>query len=276
MKVDYHIHSEFSHDSVYPMEQILQDAIASGVDEVCFTEHVDYGVKDDWDRGHPFVERDGYVMYNANYPVYLARLRELQAKYAGKITAKAGLEYGVQVQTIPQYEALYKKYPLDFILLSIHQVDNKEFWTQAYQREHTQREYNERYYQELLDVVRQFKHYSVLAHMDLIVRYDKQGRYPFEAVKDYVAEILKTVIADGKGIELNTSYHRYGLDETTPSADILRLYRDLGGELLTIGSDTHRPGQVGGYFAESCALLKAHGFRYFCTFDAMQPTLHPL
>ena len=132
------------------------------------------------------------------------------------------------------------------------------------------------YYQELLDVVRQFKHYSVLAHMDLIVRYDKQGRYPFEAVKDYVAEILKTVIADGKGIELNTSYHRYGLDDTTPSADILRLYHDLGGELLTIGSDTHRPGQVGGYFAESCALLKAHGFKYFCTYDAMQPTLHPL
>lgn len=276
MRVDYHIHSAFSHDSNYPMERILQDAIACGMDEICFTEHVDYGVKDDWDCGHPFVERNGYVMYNANYPVYLARLRELQAKYAGKITAKAGLEYGVQVQTIPQYEVLYKKYPLDFILLSIHQIENKEFWTQAYQHEHTQKEYNERYYQELLNVVRQFKHYSVLAHMDLIVRYDKQGRYPFEVVKPYVAEILKTVIADGKGIELNTSSHRYGLDDTTPSGDILRLYRDLGGELLTIGSDTHRSGQVGGYFDEACALLKGYGFRYFCTYDAMKPTMHRL
>ena len=276
MRVDYHIHSGFSHDSSYPMERVLQDAIACGMDEICFSEHVDYGVKDDWDCGHPFVERNGYVMYNANYPVYLARLRELQAKYAGKITVRAGLEYGVQVQTIPRYELLYKKYPLDFILLSIHQIENKEFWTQDYQREHTQREYNERYYQELLNVVRQFKHYSVLAHMDLIVRYDKQDRYPFEAVKPYVAEILKTVIADGRGIELNTSSHRYGLDDTTPSGDILRLYRDLGGEILTIGSDTHRPGQVGGYFDEACALLKGYGFRYFCTYDAMKPTMHRL
>lgn len=276
MRVDYHIHSEFSHDSVYPMEQIFQDSIACGINEICFTEHVDYGVKDDWDCGHPFVKRDGYVMYNANYPVYLARLRELQAKYAGKITAKAGLEYGVQIHTIPQYEALYHKYPLDFILLSIHQVEDKEFWIQSYQRTHTQKEYNERYYQELLDVVQQFKHYCVLAHMDLIVRYDRQGRYPFQTVKPYIAEILKTVIADGRGIELNTSSHRYRLDATTPSGDILRLYRDLGGEILTIGSDTHRPGQVGGYFDDACALLKSYGFRYFCTYDAMQPTMHRL
>lgn len=276
MLADYHIHSEFSLDSNYPMEQILQDAAALGLDEICFTDHVDYGVKDDWDCGHPFAEQDGYQMYNVNYPAYLARFRELQAQYAGRICAKIGMEYGVQQHTIPQFEALYQKYPLDFILLSIHQIDDTEFWTQEFQRTRTQKEYNERYYEELLRVMQQFDHYSVLAHMDLIARYDRQGPYPFAAIRPFVAEILKTAIAHGKGIEFNTSYHRYGLRDTTPAADILRLYRELGGELLTLGSDCHHPGQIGAHFAEAKELLRAHGFHYFCTYDAMQPTMHRL
>ncbi|MGI5990388.1 MAG: histidinol-phosphatase HisJ family protein [Lachnospiraceae bacterium] len=276
MRVDYHIHSEFSHDSTYPAEQILQDAIEAGLDEVCITDHVDYGVKDDWDCGHPFVIRGGYQMYNVNYPVYMKRLRQLQQKYAGRIALRIGMEYGVQTHTIPQYEALYDKYPLDFILLSIHQVDNLEFWTQDFQRGRTQKEYNERYYDELLQVVRRFKHYSVLAHLDLIVRYDRQGVYPFRLIEPVIREILKTVIEDGKGIELNTSSHRYHLRDTTPSVPILKLYHKLGGDIITIGSDTHRPGQIGKYSDESRELLKSLGFRYFSTFEDMTPIMHPL
>ena len=109
----------------------------------------------------------------------------------------------------------FKKYPFDFIILSIHQVEDKEFWTGEFQEGRTQQEYNERYYEELLNVVKSYKNYSVLGHPDLIVRYDEQGVYPFEKVKPIITEIIKTVIADGKGIEFNTSYHRYGLKNTT-------------------------------------------------------------
>ena len=70
--------------------------------------------------------------------------------------------------------------------------------------------------------------------MDLITRYDEQGIYPFEKVRSLITEILKTVIADGKGIEVNTSSHRYGLSDMTPSRDILKLYKELGGTILTI------------------------------------------
>lgn len=85
-----------------------------------------------------------------------------------------------------------------------------------FQQGRTQQEYNERYYEEMLRVVQTYKHYSVLGHMNLIKRYDKAGVYPFERVKPIIAEILKIVIADGKGIEVNTSFHRYGLSESMP------------------------------------------------------------
>ena len=113
----------------------------------------------------------------------------------------------MQTHTISEYEKLFASYPFDFIILSIHQVGDEEFWTNEYQSTRTQQEYNEGYYKELLSVVQNYHNYSVLGHMDLIVRYDEQGPYSFEKVKPIITEILKTVIADGKGIEVNTSNH---------------------------------------------------------------------
>ena len=241
MLADYNVHSEFSDDSVYPMEQVVKDAIAMGLYEICFTDHVDYGIKDDWDCGHPIKYRGKETLANVDYPRYDAKIKELQYLYDEEITIKMGMEFGMQTHTIEQYKALFRKYPFDFIILSVHQVEDQEFWTQDFQQGRSQKEYNERYYEEMLDLVRTYEDYSVLGHMDLITRYDKKGIYPFGKRKPLIEEILKTVIEHGKGIEFNTSYHRYGLKDTTPSMDILKLYRRLGGEIITMGSDSHKP-----------------------------------
>ena len=127
-------------------------------------------------------------------------IEKLREKYKDKIAVKAGMEFGVQTHTIPEYEKLFRSYPFDFIILSIHQAGDQEFWTNEYQSGRTQQEYNEGYYKELLSVVQNYHNYSVLGHMDLIVRYDSYGVYPFEKLKPLLTEILKTVIADGKGI----------------------------------------------------------------------------
>lgn len=98
-----------------------------------------------------------------------------------------------------------------------------------------------------------------------------------EKSEGIISEILKTVISDGKGIEFNTSYHRYGLKDTTPSTNILRLYRELGGEIITIGSDSHRPEHLGISDIETAkSILKGLGFQYFCTYEKMQPIFHRL
>jgi len=210
------------------------------------------------------------------YPRYAAEIQALREKYRGQIAIRMGLEFGMQVHTIPEYERLFHAYPFDFILLSVHQVENREFWTQDFQRGRTQAEYNLRYYEEILELTRRYHHYSVLGHLDLISRYDRAGAFPFEKIRPIVAEILKTAIADGKGIEVNTSSHRYGLSDLTPSADILRLYRALGGRIITIGSDSHKPEHLGACIRETMAALRDLGYDTFYTFDRMNPIPHPL
>lgn len=276
MLADYHVHTEYSDDSIYPMEDVILDAIEMGLDEICFTDHVDYGVKCDWDSGKTIEYRDGEPLANVYYPHYMEEIKEMQYLYGDRIALKTGLEFGMQVHTIPQFEQLFSKYKFDFIILSVHQVENKEFWTQDFQTGKTQQEYHERYYGEMLELVRRYKNYSVIGHMDLITRYDKAGGYPFEKIKPLVTDILKTVISDGKGIELNTSFHRYALSDTTPSAEILKLYYNLGGKVITIGSDSHRPEQLGAYMREGKKLLRSMGFQYFCTYDRMKPIFHKL
>lgn len=250
MFADYHVHTEFSDDSTYPMEQVVRDAIAMKMDEICFTDHVDYGIKDDWDSGKPIKYRGKEPFANVDYPAYAAKIRELQYLYELQINIKMGMEFGIQTHTIPQYEALFQKYPFDFIILSIHQAEDKEFWTQDFQKGKSQEEYNR--------------------------RYDENGSFPFEKVEPVISEILRIVIRNGKGIELNTSYHRYGLNDTTPSVNIWKRYRELGGDMITIGNDSHSPGQLGAYIKDAGQLLKTLGFRYFCTFNKMQPVYHKL
>ena len=283
MFADYHVHTSYSDDSEYPMEEVVKDAISLGLDEICFTDHVDYGVKRDWDDPRGMTYRRGgageperMALANVDYPRYATEIAALREKYKDQITLKMGIEFGIQTHTIPQYEKLFSVWPFDFIILSVHQVEDKEFWTQDFQRGRTQTEYNLRYYEEILALVQQYHHYSVLGHMDLISRYDKAGPFSFEKIRPIVKEILNTIISDGKGIEVNTSCHRYGLNDLTPSTDILRLYRDLGGRIITIGSDSHRKEHLGAYLTETISALKAIGYKEVYTFKQMCPIPHKL
>ena len=283
MLADYHVHTEFSNDSIYPMEEVVKDAILLGIKDICFTDHVDYGPYRDWDDPRGIQYRPGdegepeqVALTNVEYKKYFSMIENKREKYREKIAIKAGLEFGVQTHTIPEYEKLFRSYPFDFIILSIHQAGDQEFWTNEYQSGRTQQEYNEGYYKVLLSVVQMYHNYSVLGHMDLIVRYDSYGVYPFEKLKPLLTEILKTVIADGKGIEVNTSNHRYGLSDMTPSRDILKLYKELGGTIITIGSDSHKKEHLGAYIDWSKEELRKLGYTQFCTFEKMQPIFHEL
>ena len=126
----------------------------------------------------------------------------------------------------------------------------------------------------MYNTVKVFDGYSVLAHMDLMRRYDKCGEYPFEKSEEQIREILKFIIARGKGIEVNTSSFRYNLKDLCPATPIIKLYKELGGEIITIGSDSHRESQVGDHVKEVREILKSLGYKYFTTFDKMKPEFH--
>lgn len=300
MLADYHVHSEFSDDSWYPMADVCLDAIRHNIDEICFTDHVDYGIKPDVEQyqADPSAalmhkNPDGVLepALNVDYERYFPAIDAVREQFAqlgdgrhlGGLTVKAGLELGVQTQYFAEYQALMQRYAsrMDFALLSVHQVQNQEFWTGEFMEGRSQAQYNQAYYEELLNVVKGFKDYSVLAHLDLIKRYELElvgasNLYPFEKIRDIVAAILEQAIADGKGIELNTSSFRYGLPDLTPCTEILQLYRDVGGRIITIGSDSHKESNLGAYMSLAKKRLLALGYKQYCTFDAWEPVFHSL
>lgn len=186
---------------------------------------------------------DGIPLTNVDYERYFPAVETARDEFAGDLTVRVGLELGVQTHTAERYERLLERWgdKLDFAILSIHQVGDLEFWDGSFQEGRTQQEYNEAYYRELLAVVERFHGYSVLGHLDLIKRYDPAGIYPFERTRDIVAAILERAIADGKGIEVNTSSFRYGLPDLQPATEILELYRDLGGTIVTIAATRTSP-----------------------------------
>ncbi len=261
MLADYHMHTNYSNDSTYEIEELIHKAIKEGIDEICITEHSDYGTMGD---------------YVVNYEDYYRGYQTLKEKYKDQIVIKFGCEFGVQRETIELYNRDFSMYPFDFIILSNHQVGDKEFWTQEYQKGKTQEEYNRGYYEAIYDVITHFDSYSVLGHLDMIKRYDQQGTYPDSKVEDIITKILKHVIQHDKGIEVNTSSFRYELEDLTPSRDILRLYKKLGGKIITIGSDTHEESHVGCKIDFVLKELKNLGFEYYCTFDKMKPIYHKL
>lgn len=259
MRADYHIHTNFSVDSKLEMEEIILRSIEIGLDEICFTDHVDYDVK------NHLVDKQ-----EVDYPEFIKEYNRLSELYSDKISIKLGLEFGVQLHTMHRYVADMKKYDFDFILLSCHQIDNKELWLNHYQEDKTQVEYNRGYYEYLYQLVDQFDDFSVLGHLDVIKRYDQNGVLDDEFVIDIIERILKRVIEKGKGIEVNTSSYRYNLPDLTPSRRILKMYYDLGGRILTMGSDTHRIEQLKDHFEEIIVQLKDMGFSKLYRFDKMK------
>lgn len=262
MFADYHIHTNFSDDSEVAMEEVILQAIDLGMEEICFTDHVDY-----------FETCPSHVI---NYEDYFKEYQQLKIKYKDKIILKAGIEFGVQKHTIPSFDRDFAQYDFDFIILSNHQIDDKEFWTGDYQQNKTREEYNRQYYLAIKDVVENYHNYSVLGHLDMIKRYDQQGSMDDSHNEEIIKAILKTVIDMGKGIEVNTSSFRYQLPDTTPSRKILNWYYELGGRILTIGSDSHCIDHLGNHFTYIKEELRKIGFKEHCTYHQMKPLFHKL
>ena len=285
MLADYHIHCKYSDDSEEDLEKIIETAINKGIGEICFTDHVDYGIKLDKDvfekidenAKKDWIKKIGRIDLNVDYLNYFKEIEELREKYKDKITIRQGLEFGMQVHTIKDFQKLFDKYKekFDFVILSCHQVNDKEFWTNEFQKGKSIDEYNAEYYEEIYRVMNRYSDYSILGHLDHIQRYN-ETIYPFEKSREIIVKILKKVIEDNKGIEVNTSSFRYGLKELTPERDILKLYHELGGKIITIGSDAHKAENVGEHIPYIQEELKKIGFIDICTFDKMKPIFHKL
>lgn len=259
---DYHLHSHFSADCSVPMEKMVIGAIEKGLEEICFTEHIDYEYPDET------------ILFEFDLREYETTIDELQRKYADQIQLKRGIEIGVQPHLLKRYEQLIDAEKFDFVICSMHTTEKKSLHYGEIFTGRTIDEAYKTYYDELYGCIKNFKHFNVLGHVDLIKRYSKEPAS--SDFHDELTAIFDEIIPAGKGIELNTSGVRYGLSHGMPSDDVLKLYKQCGGEIITLGSDAHRPEDLSFQFKESLELLQSVGFKYIATFDKQQPSFHPI
>ena len=139
MIANYHMHTSYSDDSVFDMEDVVKTAISKGLDEICITDHIDCITG--------FAPHFPYNLYEQDF----LRCKE---KYSDKINLKLGMEFGMQHTTIPIFENIFARGNFDFILMSCHLIDDKWLFSQEFQSGKTQEEYNIQYYEEILKLIR--------------------------------------------------------------------------------------------------------------------------
>lgn len=260
MRADVHMHCVFSNDSETRPEDMVESAIAKGLSVICFTDHYD---KDNLDWGDEAI---------FDVESYFQKMIELQEEYRDQIDIRIGAEIGMQPYLAEYYQNFMAQHPFDFVIGSVHSVLEHDVALDFFQK-HSDPEGYKIYFEEMLQDVQKIKSYDVLGHLDYIVRYSNQGSKGFDLndYMDIIEEILKQVIAHGKGIEMNMSGLKYGLGAPHPQPEIIKRYRELGGEIITVGADGHIPEHIAYDYHLADDILKSCGFKYYTEFKGRKP-----
>lgn len=268
---DYHMHTSFSLDSEAKMKDMIESALSKGLKQICITEHMDIGA--------PVTEEWPEHAWECNVDSYLYELIKYKNEYVDKIEINFGIELGLMQSQFRPNAIAAKSHEFDFIIGSIHFVNDLDIYWPDFFEGKTAKKAIDEYFNTLLLNVKQFNNFDVLGHLDYIVRTVPGGEASFNPMdhKNVVEEILNTVIEKEKGIELNTAQlAKDGFKQANPCIDYLKLYKELGGEIITIGSDAHVPENIAGNFNKAEALLKEAGFNHYCTFKDRVASFHKL
>lgn len=261
IKFDYHTHSSHSPDSQTDMEDMVRRAIRRGLTEYAITDHIDFG--------YP----NGEIISVYSIAENMQAMQAVAAKYASKIKVLAGVELSLRPDVAAITQDIVDTHDFDFVIGSTHDKQGIDFFWPEFRQNRSKNEAYALYYEHMLDTVRTCDAYDVLGHFDYIKRL---GKIVYNDISDsdnreIIDEILKTVIAKGKGIEINTAGISYGIGHVHPHINILRRYVQLGGEIITVGSDAHNPQRIAQHFDTAHEMLQQLGVKYITRFDKRKP-----
>lgn len=264
---DLHVHSDFSSDSDTPMEQMIEKAISLGYERICMTDHMDY----DFPKTCPYD-----FVFDPDH--YFERLNQLSYKYKNDIKILYGIELGLKPYLSQRYNELLEKYPFDFVIGSTHLVNDIDPYYPEYWENKSEQQGLEQYFDTIIANIKSGANFDICGHIDYIIRYapSKNSHFSYLEHATRIDEILKTVIQLGKGIEINTAGYKYGLGHPHPQEDIIKRYIELGGTLITIGSDAHKPEHLAFDFTKAREVLLSLGIRQYAVFEKRKPILLPL
>ncbi len=271
---DCHVHSRFSSDSETPVEAMIEQAIARNFSYFYLTDHMDY----------EFPANEEGLDFLFDPKAYFSYLAQCQNKYASSIRIRPSVELGLKPHLSEDYRKLLAEYPFDFVLGSTHLVNGQDPYNPDFWNGRSEKEALSSYFEAVFENIRVFPGIDSCGHLDYVVRYAPSARqtasgntpYHYSDYAGLFDEILKYLIYQGIALEVNTAGYAKGLGQPNPQTEVLKRYHELGGELITIGSDAHKPEFYAWEFAHTEALLKALGFRYYTVYKQRKPQMEKL
>jgi len=254
MRIDYHTHTKLSGDNTQTIDELCLSAIEKEIEEICITEHIDFNPGDTC-YGH------------FNWESHLKNIEYAKSKY--NLSVKYGAEIDYQPQYYDNIKEIISSCDFDYIMGSAHYVDdvivfnhddyfiNKDMFT-AYNR----------YFETELEIIKT-GFFDGVSHFDLIKRWGSRfyGSFQPELFEGIITECLKEIIQRDMTLEINSSGIRQDPKEFYPHPYIVRLYKKLGGENITFGSDSHNKNQTGYNIDHIYKFLKEEGFKQLTTYS---------
>ena len=272
---DCHMHSHHSGDSEASMESMIDRAVELGLDTIAFTEHQDFNYAKSPEGETEYCDENAFML---NADSYLYELLGMREKYRDKIRIEFGVEVGLQKSCVKENLIFCREHEYDFIIGSLHLVDGKDPYYKQFFEGRNEKDVLRQYFTEYLENIKKFHNFDVLGHLDYIVRYLPSGtrEYNYADYGDIIDEIFRYLIENEKGIEINTNAISKGMKEFHPCMAALKRYRELGGEIVTVGSDAHKPENIADHFDKVPDVLKEAGFDYYCIYENRLPEYHKL
>ena len=270
---DYHLHTDHSGDSEAPMETQILAGIEKGLKIMCFTDH--------YDPGFPYenVPDVSPGTFDLDYAPYREEYLRLRDKYRDRIELRFGIEIGLQPHLGDFLTYYFASHPdFDFVIGSNHLCGGTDPYYPDFLKSRTQEEALALYLEDTLLNIRSFPDIDSCGHLDYVARYlpDREKFYTYKAFAGLIDPILSELVTRDIALEVNTAPLTKGMQYFNPLPDILARYREMGGELITIGSDAHVPERIAGRFADTAQILKSLGFDHYTVYRERKPLILPL
>lgn len=269
IKADQHTHCNFSTDSNTLPESMIQGAIEKGISHLCFTDHMDLDF--------PGSTKE-QPLFEFSAPDYFNTLLPLKEACREKFSLGIGIELGLRPGREDLNQSMHQllaDYSFDFVLGSIHLLENADPYYESFWTNRSAKDVLVEYFNTMLTCLQEYNNFDSLGHLDYLIRYIPaafgEKDYVYQEFAEVIDEILKILIARNKALEINTAGLIKGLSCFHPKLEVLKHYLELGGELLTIGSDAHTPDKIGTAFLKTEELLRTCGVKGYYIYKNRKP-----
>lgn len=261
--LDLHTHSDCSPDAKHSVSLMCEHALRKGIRAIAVTDHC---------------ECDAYIRdkYNITSSQSIFQAAKARTVFEGQMIVLLGIELGQPILDLKAAESALSRPSLDFVLTSMHNLrDREDFYYMDYSLpENDPYKLLDEYFDSILQIV-EWGNFDSLAHLTYPLRY-MVGKHrlniDISRFYDKIDCIFKGLIEKGKSLEINTSGFRQELGTSMPDLPLIRRYRSLGGELVTIGSDAHCAQDVGRGIKEGMELASEAGFKFTTLYQRRIPT----